>query len=69
MTSFGARTITLRTVQLAKSVYLSVNDPNAVFSDNGFDLLPNEERVVRIKSDLSAEQLKQQLVVRTINGL
>lgn len=65
----GYRTITLRTVQLAKSVYLSINDPNAIFSDNGFDLLPNEERVVRIKSDLSAEQLKQQLVVRTINGI
>lgn len=65
----GNWVITIRTVHLAKDVYLFVDEPGASFSDNGFDLLPNEERTIRIRSALTSEALKKLLTIKTMNAL
>jgi beta-mannosidase len=65
----GAYSVTLRTIRLAKNVCMSVSDPQATFSDNGFDMLPGEERVIVIHSAKSAEELRKEIQLRTINQL
>lgn len=65
----GTYIITLRTVSLAKNVYLSLPDVTATFTDNGFDMLPGETKDVIITTSLSEEQLKAQLKIQTINSL
>ncbi|CAN5914431.1 glycoside hydrolase family 2 protein [soil metagenome] len=65
----GTYTIALRTVSLAKNVYLSFNDPNATFSDNGFDMLAGETKDVIITTSLSLEKLKTELKIQMMNTL
>ncbi len=65
----GTYTVTLRTVSLAKNVYLSFNDPKATFSDNGFDMLAGETKDVIITTSLSLEQLKAGMRIQTMNSL
>ena len=40
--------LALKTDALAKNLYLRFDDADAVFSDNYFDLLPGETRIVEI---------------------
>ncbi len=61
--------LTLRTVKLIKNVYISINDPNATFSDNGFDMLAGETKEVIINSSLSLQALQQQLKIQMMNNL
>lgn len=65
----GTYTVTLRTVSLAKNVYLSLNDPKATFSDNGFDMLAGETKDVIITTSLSLPELKKALKIQTMNAL
>jgi beta-mannosidase len=65
----GTYTITLRTVSLAKNVYLSLNDPKATFSDNGFDMLAGDTKDVTITTSLSLAELKAALKIQTMNTL
>lgn len=65
----GTYSVMLRCKSLAKDVYLSVDDPGASFSVNGFDLMPGEEKMVIIKSGLTIEEIRKQLKIWTINGL
>lgn len=65
----GSYTITLRTVSLAKNIYLSLNDPKATFSDNGFDMLAGETKDVIITTTLSLEQLKTEMKIQMMNSL
>jgi beta-mannosidase len=64
----GSYTVTLRTVSLAKNVYLSFNDAKATFSDNGFDMMPGETKEVIITTSLSLEQLKAALKIQMMNS-
>jgi beta-mannosidase len=64
----GSYTVTLRTVSLAKNVYLSFNDAKATFSDNGFDMMPGETKEVTITTSLSLEQLKAALKIQMMNS-
>ena len=58
--------IQLQTNTLAKSVYLSLPNGDDNFSDNFFDLLPNEKVQIKLNSKLSLKELKQQLSVRSL---
>ena len=51
-------TITLKTSQLARSVYLSFGDLDVQSSDNYFDLLPGEPVTLRVKASATPEQLR-----------
>ncbi len=60
--------ITLSANKLAKSVYLQIGDEQGFFSDNYFDLLPNEKVTVNLKTEISEEKLKEVLTIRTLDG-
>lgn len=63
----GAIELKLKTDVLAKNVYLSFeSDTESFFSDNFFDLLPNEERTIRVKTSLTIEEIKRRLMIRTL---
>lgn len=59
--------ITLSTDKLAKNVYLQIGDDDGFFSDNYFDLLPNEKVNIHLKTDISEERLNEVLTIRTLN--
>ncbi|MCU4174768.1 beta-mannosidase [Carboxylicivirga sp. N1Y90] len=59
-------TITLSCEKLAKNVYLSLDGDEGWFSDNYFDLLPNESRTIVYESKTDIENLKNNLLIRTI---
>ncbi|HEU4717876.1 MAG TPA: glycoside hydrolase family 2 protein, partial [Bacteroidia bacterium] len=60
-------TVSLRAVSYAKDVFLSLDDPSATFSDNGFDLIPSEETDVKITTSLNEDELKRSLVIKSMN--
>lgn len=57
----GNYTIRLRSNYLAKNIHLYIENADADFSNNYFDLLPNEDITIKCKTSLSLDQLKQQL--------
>ena len=59
--------ITLNTDKLAKNVYLQIGDEEGFFSDNYFDLLPNEKVTINLKTGISEEKLKEVLTIRTLD--
>lgn len=60
--------ITLVSKTFARAVYLSVKDSELLhFSDNFFDLHPGEQYTVRVKTDMSAEELASRLQFNCIN--
>ncbi len=59
--------ITLSTDKLAKNVYLQIADEKGFFSDNYFDLLPNEKVSVNLKTAISEEKLNEVLTIRTLD--
>ncbi len=60
--------IELKTDKLAKNVYFQIGDEQGFFSDNYFDLLPNEKVTINLKTSISEEKLKEVLTVRTLDG-
>ncbi len=59
--------IDLKTDKLAKSVYLQIGDEDGFFSDNYFDLLPNEKVTINLKTNISEEKLNEVLTLRTLD--
>ncbi|MCY1721728.1 glycoside hydrolase family 2 protein [Prolixibacteraceae bacterium Z1-6] len=59
--------ITVSTNKLAKNVYLQIAVEDGFFSDNYFDLLPNEKVTIHLKTDISEEKLNEVLTIRTLN--
>jgi beta-mannosidase len=55
--------LTLHCAHLARFVRLSIGDEHIIFSDNYFDLLPNQERVVTFRSSLPEERVRRELSV------
>lgn len=51
-------TITLKSENLAKSVYLQFKNSTGIFSDNYFDLLPGEEKKVTFDGAAAADELQ-----------
>ncbi|NOR76111.1 MAG: hypothetical protein GQ525_13265 [Draconibacterium sp.] len=60
--------IELKTDKLAKNVYMQIDDEKGFFSDNYFDLLPDNKVVINLKTKISETKLKEVLTVRTLNG-
>ncbi|MEE8193823.1 MAG: glycoside hydrolase family 2 protein, partial [Gemmatimonadales bacterium] len=58
--------ILLSTDRLAKHVYLSLEDGDAFFSDNFFDLLPGHDKWVRVESAVDPADLSDRLRIRTL---
>lgn len=66
-TKNGAVELRLKTDVLAKNIYLDFeDDTESFFSDNFFDLIPNEVRNVKIKTTLTMEEIKKKLKIRTL---
>lgn len=59
--------IVLKTDKLAKNLYLQIGDEEGFFSDNYFDLLPNEKVSINLKTDISEEKLNEVLTIRTLD--
>lgn len=55
--------ITLNSDKFARAVYLSVDGIDNFFEDNYFDLLPNKEKPISVKTELSMEDFKNQIKV------
>lgn len=56
------------TEELAKNLYISIEGYDGNFSDNFFDLLPGEKKIVRIKSDKSVSELNENTKFLTIRN-
>jgi len=57
----GSYAIRLKSNYLAKNIHLYLENANAEFSNNFFDLLPDEEITVKCNTSISFEELKEQL--------
>ncbi|HEX3000294.1 MAG TPA: glycoside hydrolase family 2 protein, partial [Armatimonadota bacterium] len=50
--------LTISSDRFAKGVYLFHPDMKAIFSDNYFDLMPGEERTIRVSCPVNASEVK-----------
>ncbi|MBP8790136.1 MAG: glycoside hydrolase family 2 protein [Breznakibacter sp.] len=66
--SQGMVSIKLTSDKLVKDLMLSIPGQFTHFSDNYFDLLPEESVTVTLKTDLTAEQVKSRLRLRHLIG-
>ena len=60
--------VTLVSNKFAKTVWLSVDEDNGQFSDNYFDLIPNEPREIayRATKNIEPEELQRRLRIRSL---
>lgn len=66
--SVSKNQFTIQSKTLCKGVYLyhpSVTN----FSDNGFDLLPGEKKVIHFEGNMNMEELRKKLFIRCLNEL
>jgi hypothetical protein len=59
----GQYTVTLKTSQLARNVYVAFGDLDYETSDNYFDMLPGEQITLSVKSPATLDQIKGSLKV------
>jgi len=59
--------IVLSASSLAKSVYLSLPNGDDGFSDNFFDLMPNQKLKIKLNTKLSINELKSKLSIRSLS--
>ena len=59
--------IELKTDKLAKNVYLQIGDETGFFSDNYFDMLPEERVTVHLETGISEQKLKEVLTLHTLD--
>jgi beta-mannosidase len=62
----GGYSLTLRTADLARNVYISLGDLDAQMSDNYFDLLPAEPVTITLKTSSSLDQLTTALKITSL---
>ncbi|MBL7112529.1 MAG: glycoside hydrolase family 2 protein [Bacteroidales bacterium] len=64
----GGFNLTFTTVNLAKNIYVSADGVEGFFSDNFFDLLPGEEKTIRLSTveKISSDELNDMLKVVTL---
>jgi beta-mannosidase len=58
--------VTLQSSQLARDVYVSFGDLDAIYSDNYVDMLPGESIVIDVKSKAPLDQLRQAMKVTSL---
>jgi beta-mannosidase len=59
--------ISFTTDKLARNIYMQLGDEKGFFSDNYFDLLPGQNAEIRLDTDLSEEELREVLTIRTLD--
>jgi beta-mannosidase len=59
--------IELTTNKLAKNVYLQMGSEEGFFSDNYFDLLPDEKVTIHLKTEITEAKLREVLTIRTLD--
>jgi beta-mannosidase len=59
--------IIFSTDKLAKNIYMQLGDEKGFFSDNYFDLLPGQKAEIHLDTDLSEEELREVLTIRTLD--
>ncbi len=64
----GGFEITLNTDMLAKNLYMTIGDEEGFFSDNYFDLIPNQSVKVKLETKLTKEKLQEIFVIQTLDG-
>ena len=63
----GGFDVTLTSDVFARGVFLSIEGLDNFFSDNYFDLLPGETRVIHVTTDVEQELFDRQLKIETIS--
>lgn len=61
--------LTIKSYRLAKNIYLDTKGAECTFSDNFFDLLPGESRIVLVKTLKPVIDLKKILTIETLNSM
>ena len=59
----GNFTIQLTSAKLAKNVYLCVDEDEGFFTDNYFDLLPKETKIIEYKGEITLDNLQKNLKI------
>ena len=62
------KVIKLKSSTLCKGVFL-YHPFLTDFSDNGFDLLPNEEKIIQIETELTEREIKSALIIKSLNQI
>jgi len=60
--------ITLITDKLAKNLYMTIDNEEGFFSDNYFDLIPNQSVKVKLETKLTKEKLQEVFAIQTLDG-
>ena len=60
--------IVLKTDKLAKNLYMTMGEEDGFFSDNYFDLLPDQKIEVNLKTAVSVETLKKVFKIQTLES-
>jgi beta-mannosidase len=63
----GGFELTLVSDKLARNVYLQIGDEEGFFSDNYFDLLPGETKIIKLEAEFAESRLDEVLRIRTLN--
>jgi beta-mannosidase len=58
--------IKLDSKELAKDVFLSLKDKDAFFSDNYFDLIPGQPKIISVNFSGSLSELQNSMLIRTL---
>ena len=59
----GGYEITLQSDKFARGVFLSLQGIDNFFDNNYFDLLPNENKTIKVKTSISLDEMEKQLKV------
>lgn len=62
----GGISVTLESNEFARGVFLSIDGVDNFFSDNYFDLLPHEKKIVFVRTNLSKDEFDKQLKFRSL---
>jgi len=62
----GSVQLLLKSDKLVKNLMLSLPDEDVFFSDNYFDLLPGEERIIKLKGNIEITHFKENLSFRHV---
>ena len=61
--------VSLVSDELARYVRLSANKDTCLFEDNYFDLLPNEEKIIRVESRCDIDEIKNDIKVKCLTDI
>lgn len=63
----GGFEVTLQSDVFARAVFLSINGTDNFFEDNYFDLIPDEKKIVKVRTGLDMDNFEKQLKIISIS--